>query len=144
VKVLDTSSIGRFVNKLATRLAAWSRNGIFGGTEGSISSQRVRALTLSLSAGLLLSQFAAPSAAAATRFAGPTSSQPLALTADGGTLLVVNPDNNSLTIFDVKNDNNVLVDKVKVERNQMVSRFCQPVEPLMLRTRSAEPCRWSS
>ena len=36
------------------------------------------------------------------RFAGPISSQPLALTADGESLLVVNPDNNSVTIFAVK------------------------------------------
>ena len=43
---------------------------------------------------------------AATRFVGPTSSQPLALTADDGLLAVANPDNNSVTIFDVRSDNN--------------------------------------
>jgi YVTN family beta-propeller protein len=114
VKVLDTSSIGSFVNKLAARLTAWSRNRICGRIEGSISSQRVRAITIGISAGLLLSQFAVPSAAAATRFAGPTSSQPLALTADGNTLLVVNPDNNTVSLFDVASDHNSLVAKIKV------------------------------
>ena len=41
-----------------------------------------------------------------TRFAGPTSSQPLALTGDDAFLLVVNPDNNTLTVFDVRADRN--------------------------------------
>ena len=53
-------------------------------------------------------------AAPVLRFSGPTSSQPLALTADGTTLLVANPDNNSVSIFDVKDDHNVLIDKVNV------------------------------
>jgi len=49
------------------------------------------------------------------RFAGPISSQPLDLTADGESLLVVNPDNNSLTIFDVKKDKKIRrVDEVPV------------------------------
>ena len=37
-----------------------------------------------------------------TRFVGPTSSQPLALTADGAFLVVANPDNNSVSFFDVR------------------------------------------
>lgn len=41
-----------------------------------------------------------------TRFAGPTASQPLALTGDDAFLLVVNPDNNTLTAFDVRADRN--------------------------------------
>src|SRR5215467_231567 len=40
-----------------------------------------------------------------TRFTGPTSSQPLALSADDSLLLVANPDNNTVTLFDVKNGN---------------------------------------
>jgi YVTN family beta-propeller protein len=40
----------------------------------------------------------------AARFAGPTSSQPLALTADDAFLVVANPDNNSVTFFDVRRD----------------------------------------
>jgi len=43
---------------------------------------------------------------AVTRFAGPTASQPLALTGDDSFLLVVNPDNNTLTAFDVRADRN--------------------------------------
>ena len=39
---------------------------------------------------------------AATRFVGPTSSQPLALTADDELLAVANPDNNSVSMFDVR------------------------------------------
>jgi YVTN family beta-propeller protein len=41
-----------------------------------------------------------------TRFVGPTSSQPLALTANGAFLLVANPDNDSVTFFDVRSDRN--------------------------------------
>jgi YVTN family beta-propeller protein len=50
----------------------------------------------------------------APRFSGATSSQPLALTADGEFLLVVNPDNNSVTVFDVKNDKNHRLAEVPV------------------------------
>src|SRR4051795_8282860 len=45
------------------------------------------------------------SAQSPVRFAGPTSSQPLALSADDSLLIVANPDNNSVTLFDVKNGN---------------------------------------
>ena len=38
-----------------------------------------------------------------TRFTGATSSQPLALSADDSLLLVANPDNNSVSLFDLKN-----------------------------------------
>jgi YVTN family beta-propeller protein len=48
------------------------------------------------------------------RFAGPTSSQPLALTADGEFLLVVNPDNDTVSIFNVKNDRNRRIAQVGV------------------------------
>src|SRR4030095_13503004 len=50
----------------------------------------------------------------APRFSGATSSQPLALTADCELLLVVNPDNNSVTVFDVKNDKNHRLAEVPV------------------------------
>ncbi len=43
-------------------------------------------------------------AEAVNRFAGPTSSQPLALSADNRWLAVANADNNSVTFFDVWND----------------------------------------
>jgi YVTN family beta-propeller protein len=41
-----------------------------------------------------------------TRFVGPTSSQPLALTANGAFLVAANPDNDSVTFFDVRSDRN--------------------------------------
>lgn len=40
------------------------------------------------------------------RFAGPTSSQPLALDANSTLLVVANPDNNTITFFDVQGDRN--------------------------------------
>src|SRR5215471_2256852 len=45
------------------------------------------------------------SAAGPVRFTGPTSSQTLALAADDSVLAVANPDNNSVSFFDVKNGN---------------------------------------
>src|SRR5262245_13154304 len=55
-------------------------------------------------AGLLaaIGGYQRPSAAAA-RFTGPASSQPLALSADGSVLAVVNPDNDSVSFFAVIN-----------------------------------------
>ena len=44
-------------------------------------------------------------AQALTRFTGATSSQPLALSADDSLLLVANPDNNTVSLFDLKNGN---------------------------------------
>src|SRR5215510_9770117 len=44
-------------------------------------------------------------AQALPRFTGATSSQPLALSADDSLLLVANPDNNTVTLFDAKNGN---------------------------------------
>ena len=41
----------------------------------------------------------------AAGYNGPTSSQPLALSADDSLLAVANPDNNSITLFDLKNNN---------------------------------------
>ena len=49
------------------------------------------------------------------RFAGPTSSQPLALSADGNLLAVANPDNNSVSFFDLTNDRNWKLGEVKVQ-----------------------------
>jgi YVTN family beta-propeller protein len=51
----------------------------------------------------------------ATRFAGPTSSQPLALTADDAFLAVANPDNNTVSVFDVRNDANQKLAEVPVQ-----------------------------
>ena len=44
------------------------------------------------------------------RFTGPTSSQPLALSADDSLLLVANPDNNSVSLFDVRTGNTRLAE----------------------------------
>src|SRR5581483_7388125 len=51
-----------------------------------------------------------------TRFAGPTSSQPLALTADDAFLVVANPDNNSVTFFDVRAGRNRKLLEVPVQK----------------------------
>jgi YVTN family beta-propeller protein len=72
---------------------------------------------------LLVAVFAAASslggwpdaANAATQFVGPTSSQPMALTADDGLLAVANPDNNSVTIFNVRGDSNLKITEVQVQ-----------------------------
>lgn len=56
---------------------------------------------------------AAPVAGA--RFVGPTSSQPLALTADGAYLAVANEDSNSVTIFEVRGDANRKLAEVPVQ-----------------------------
>jgi uncharacterized protein (TIGR03437 family) len=56
---------------------------------------------------------ASVSAQSPLRFTGPTSSQPLALNADDSLLVVANPDNDSITFFDAKN-NNAKLGEVKV------------------------------
>lgn len=56
-----------------------------------------------------------PAAQGATRFSGPTSSQPLALTADDAFLVVANPDNNSVSFFDVRFDRNRRLAQVPVQ-----------------------------
>ena len=50
-----------------------------------------------------------------TRFAGPTNSQPLALSANGAFLVVANPDNNSASFFDLRSDRNRKVAEVTVQ-----------------------------
>jgi YVTN family beta-propeller protein len=50
-----------------------------------------------------------------TRFPGATSSQPLALTADDAFMAVVNPDNNSVSLFDLRLDRNRLLAQVPVQ-----------------------------
>jgi YVTN family beta-propeller protein len=52
---------------------------------------------------------------AATRFSGPTSSQPLALSGDDGFLVVANPDNNSVTFFDVRADKHRKLAEIPVQ-----------------------------
>ena len=57
-----------------------------------------------------------------TRFAGPISSQPLALSGDGAFLAAVNPDNNSVSIFDLRADRNrrLAIVPVQTEPNGVV------------------------
>src|SRR5438128_2286788 len=49
-------------------------------------------------------------------FSGSTSSQPLALSADGELLAVANPDNNTVTFFDTSRPIPQLIDEVRVGR----------------------------
>jgi YVTN family beta-propeller protein len=60
-------------------------------------------------AGIVVKQEIAIAQSAANRFAGPTSSQTLALDASGSILVVANPDNNTATLFDVQGDRNARV-----------------------------------
>jgi uncharacterized protein (TIGR03437 family) len=62
-------------------------------------------LALIATASYLLREPDRVSAQSTVRFAGPTSSQPLALNADGSLLAVVNPDNDTVTLFDPRNNN---------------------------------------
>src|SRR5687767_6220759 len=57
-----------------------------------------------------------PTVAPSPRFDGPTSSQPLALDAAGSMLAVANPDNNTVTFFDVNGDRNKKLAEVPVGR----------------------------
>jgi YVTN family beta-propeller protein len=50
-----------------------------------------------------------------TRFAGPISAQPLALSGDGSFLAAVNPDNNSVSVFDLRGDKNKRLAMVPVQ-----------------------------
>ncbi|MBC7927338.1 MAG: beta-propeller fold lactonase family protein, partial [Bryobacteraceae bacterium] len=50
----------------------------------------------------------------ANRFVGPLSSQPLALTSDNQFLISANPDNDTVTFFDLRNDRNRKIAEVPV------------------------------
>src|SRR5437016_6934374 len=50
------------------------------------------------------------------RFVGPTASQTLAVSADDRFLAVANPDNNSVTLFDVRRDRNRRIAEIPVGR----------------------------
>lgn len=76
----------------------------------------VTALTIPLlSFSIYVNHFpAAVRAAGETRFAGPTSSQTLSLNADGSVLASVNPDSNSISLFDTRPGTNQRFAEVKV------------------------------
>lgn len=75
------------------------------------------ALTVSVSAAVVLMR-ETPGAAQSSpaRFAGPMSSQPLALTSDDRFLIVANPDNDSVSFFDVRQDRNRRLAQVPVQK----------------------------
>ena len=81
--------------------------------------RRLWPVTALLSAALALATLIAtsgtPLVAQATRFDGPLSSQPLALSANGAFLASVNPDNNSVTFFDLRADRNRRIAEVPVQ-----------------------------
>jgi YVTN family beta-propeller protein len=74
------------------------------------------ALTVSFSTGLVLLR-EAPSSAQSNpaRFRGPLSSQPVALTADDAFLLVPNPDNDTVSLFEVRQDRNRRIAQISVQ-----------------------------
>ena len=78
------------------------------------------AATISCVVAIFTLQPALPARQAA--FSGPTSSQPLALSADGDVLAVANPDNNSVTFFDTSRATPRLIDEVTVGRERTASR----------------------
>jgi YVTN family beta-propeller protein len=77
-----------------------------------MTSTKVAALSVCGFLGL----FSAATAGAATQFVGPTSSQPLALTADDAFMVVANPDNNTVSFFDLRADRNRKLAEVPVQR----------------------------
>ena len=86
----------------------------------SAATKRSGAIRLSASAlvGLLTVTFylaIESRAQVESRFAGPTSSQPMALSADGSLLAVVNPDNDTVSFFDVQSDANRKLAEISVE-----------------------------
>jgi YVTN family beta-propeller protein len=79
-----------------------------------VKTCRVAAVVTTVSVFVALGVYQASPVAQVVRFAGPTSSQPLALSAAGGLLAVVNPDNDSVTFFDVAGGVNVKLGEVAV------------------------------
>jgi YVTN family beta-propeller protein len=74
------------------------------------------AIILSVSTGLVLLRETPGSAQGpAPRFVGPLSSQPLALTSDDSFLMVANPDNDTVSFFDVREDRNRRLAQVPVQ-----------------------------
>ncbi len=65
--------------------------------------------------GVLVTDSVTVTAQGIGRFAGPTSSQPLALSAAGDVLVVANPDNNSVSVFDLRADKNRRLATVPVQ-----------------------------
>ena len=79
-----------------------------------INTCSAAAVVITVSVFVALGMYQASPFAQVARFSGPTSSQPLALDADGGLLAVVNPDNDSVTFFDVAGGVNVKLGEISV------------------------------
>ena len=73
-----------------------------------------------------------------TRFAGPTKSGPLALNADDTLLAVVNPDVNTVTLFDVGADRNLPLGEIPVGPNRTEWSFRRMASLCM------SPIRWTA
>ena len=84
-----------------------------------------------------LGLYQASPVAQTVRFSGPTSSQPLALSAGGELLAVVNPDNDSVTFFDVAGGVNANSAKLRLVMSRTASRS-RPTDQLPT---SRTPCR---
>lgn len=80
----------------------------------SIRSIAVMSLPLFTIAALISHHPTEVRAAGETRFAGPTSSQTLALNADGSVLASVNPDSNTVSLFDTRPGTNQRFAEVRV------------------------------
>ncbi len=75
---------------------------------------RLVIMALLIGVSLLMPLAGASALQGATRYPGPTNSGPIALSADGSLLASVNPDNNSVSLFDVNNDKNQLLGEIPV------------------------------
>lgn len=75
----------------------------------------LQAGTLLLVALALFQPASTPAPAAVTRFAGPTSSQPLALTADDAFLIAANADSNTVSFFDLRSQRNRKLAEIPVQ-----------------------------
>ena len=74
------------------------------------------AIIISVATGLVLLRETPGSAQSpSSRFIGPLSSQPLALTSDDTFLMVANPDNDTVSFFDVREDRNRRIAEVPVQ-----------------------------
>lgn len=88
------------------------------------STRRIRPSSLFIVTGVILLALASSIAfqgkvtavQGVTRFAGATKSSPLALSGDDTLLAVVNPDNNTVSLFDVGGDRNQLLGSIDVGR----------------------------
>ena len=85
--------------------------------ETFVRNELAAVVILTLGAILTVSRlwYTPPADAATLRFSGPTSSQPLALTADDAFLAAVNPDNNTVSFFDIRSDVNRKLAEVPVQ-----------------------------